>query len=368
MVLKRFICLLLTAVITITISIACAVSTPTPSTPQVLPAPQTTPSPAPELPSTPSKSVTPPPMPQGTPDPDLYVSIYKPEKVWNGTTLLADNHNLEHPRIMEINMKGEVVWQYIVPQALRQFTNPGFDVKLSSNDTILFVLPRNGVYEINRKGEVVWSYLTEKISHDADRLSNGNTLLVFGASDQIQDAQVKEITPNGQIVWTWYAREHFYKSPYKDIFIEGWTHTNAASRLADGNTLISLRNFNLLAEVDTKGKVVRTIGEGILHFQHDPELLPNGNILLADHSEPQRAIEIDTKGTIVWEFIVPRQLVRDANRLPNGNTLITGATSIIETTPQMEIVWQLELKDITLEKKEAPGRGFYKAERINIVR
>jgi hypothetical protein len=310
----------------------------------------------------------PPSMPKGIPDSNLYVSVYKPEKAWNGTTLLADNHNLEHPRIIEVNMIGELVWQYSVPQALRQFTNPGFDVELLPNDNILFVLPRNGVYEINRKGEVVWSYLTEKISHDADRLSNGNTLLVFGASDQIQDAQVKEITPNGQIVWTWYAREHFYKSPYKDIFNEGWTHTNAASRLDNGNTLISLRNFGLIAEVDTKGKVVRTIGEGTLRFQHEPELLPNGNILLADHSEPQRALEINPTGNIVWEFTVPMQLVRDANKLSNGNILITGSTRIIEVTPQRETVWQLELKDIILEKNKSPARGFYKSERINVAR
>lgn len=136
--------------------------------------------------------------------------------------------------------------------------------------------------------------------------------------------------------------------------------------MPNSNTLISLGNFNLMAEVDSKGSVVRTIGEGILKHQHDPEILPNGNILVATHSGPQRAVEIDPKtGEIVWQFAVPRQLVRDANRLPNGNALITGATKIIEVTTQGKIVWQLGLKDVAIERKEAPSRGFYKAERIS---
>jgi outer membrane protein assembly factor BamB len=180
---------------------------------------------------------------------------------------------------------------------------------------------------------------------------------------------VKEINPQGQVVWAWWAKDYFYKPPYKDIYNEGWIHTNAASRLPNGDTLISLRNFHFIVEVDPKGAVLRTIGEGILKYPHDPEVFPNGNILVASHDEPQRALEIDPRtGQIVWQFVVPRQLVRDADRLPNGNTLITGATVIMEVTPEGKIVWQLRLKDVTLEKSEAPAKGFYKSERIGTQR
>ncbi len=303
---------------------------------------------------------------KGVPDPDIYVDIYDPQLAWAGTTLMADNHNLDKPRIIEVNMLGEIVWEYVVPENLRQYTNPGFDVERLANNNILFVLPRSGVYEVNRNGTVVWSYLDGKVSHDADRLANGNTLVVWGGGDGTGDAQVKEINPKGEVVWTWYAKEAFYKAPYKDIFDEGWTHANAVSRLQNGNTLISLRNFNLVVEVDPGGSVVRTVGEGIFYMQHDPEILPNGNMLAATHSEPQRAVEIDTKtNQIVWQFAMPRQLVRDADRLPNGNTLIVGATKIVEVTVEGKIVWQLGLKMI-IEKNDAPARGFYKAQRTGI--
>lgn len=159
-------------------------------------------------------------------------------------------------------MLGEIIWEYSVPQHLKKYTNPGFDVELLSNNNILLVLPGNGVHEIDRNGNIVWSYMDEKVSHDADRLPNGNTLVVYGNEDSINDAQVKEINPEGAIVWAWYAKDHFDKPPYNGIFNEGWTHTNAVSRLPNGNTLISLRNFNFITEVDPQGAVVRTIGGG----------------------------------------------------------------------------------------------------------
>ncbi len=311
-------------------------------------------------------------MPRGNLDPDLHVEVYQSDVAWAGTTLLADNHKSERPRIIEVNMLGEIVWEYQIPQNLRQYTNPGFDAEWLPNNNILFVLPRNGVYEIERNGNIVWSYLDKKVSHDADRLPNGNTLVVYGHEDKVSDAQVKEVNPEGEIVWAWYAKDHFYESPYKDIYDQGWTHTNAASRLPNGNTLISLRNFNFVVEVDSQGSVVRTIGEGIYHRQHDPEVLANGNILIADHSKPERAVEIDAEtGKVVWQFLWRERdirPVRDANRLPNGNTLITGSTKVIEVTTEGEIVWQLTLKGITLVGPDAAGLGFYKAERIGTQR
>jgi outer membrane protein assembly factor BamB len=381
---KKSVCLALCLIVLLSVSCSQQADKPAPSVPPstaAVPAP--TPVALPPLPAvpvtppvpieTPRPTQTPTPaaekqavsMPRGTPDPAIEVTINNAEKAFAGTTLLIDNHDLSSPRIIEVNMLGEVVWQYRVPPELKDYTNPGFDIEPLSDGNVLFVLPRNGVYEIDRTGKTVWKYLDVKVSHDADRLSNGNTLIAYGNMDTMSDAQAKEVNRQGQVVWSWYARDHFNKPPYNSISLEGWTHTNSVTRLPNGNTLISLRNFHLIAEVDSKGSVVRTIGEGMLKHQHDPEMLASGNILMADHAEPQRAIEVES-GTnrIVWEFKVPRQLVRDANRLANGNTLITGSTVIIEVTTDGEVVWRLNLKGITMAQNEAPGRGFYKAERL----
>ena len=98
-------------------------------------------------------------------------------------------------------------------------------------------------------------------------------------------------------------------------------------------------------------------------------MLANGNILLANHDRPHRIIEFDpVTGKVVWQttgFEQSAVPVRDANRLPNGNTLITCSTKIIEVTAEGKTVWQMSLKGITFSGMESAGLGFYKAERIS---
>ena len=116
-------------------------------------------------------------------DPEITVDIYKPDKAYSGTTLFADLHKTNRIRVIEVNMSGEIVWQYLLPKNLMAYTNPGFDAEIIDNGNLLMLLPLKGVYEINREGKLVWRYLNKKLSHDADRLANGNTLVVWGGGD-----------------------------------------------------------------------------------------------------------------------------------------------------------------------------------------
>lgn len=306
------------------------------------------------------------PLPDGTVDPNLEVDIYDAERAYKGLTIFPDNHDEERPRVAEVNMKGELVWEYVLPEDMKDYTNPGFDVDPLANGNILLVLPGLGIFEIDREKNLVWSHLDPKCSHDADRLENGNTLYGFGNNDLPGDAQVKEVDTAGNLVWQWKAADHF--PDLTDIYDGGFTHTNAVSRMTNGNTLISPRNFNFLVEVDPQGQVVRTIGEDLLRKQHDPEVQPDGSILLADHGRPQSAMLVDPQDSeLIWQKIDndhDNWPLRDANRLPNGNILITGTTNIYEVTQAGEIVWRLNLKGVTLTKENVRDRGFFKAERI----
>ncbi|MCK5165487.1 MAG: aryl-sulfate sulfotransferase [Desulfobacula sp.] len=303
------------------------------------------------------------------PEPDFVVDVYLPEKAWNGTTILADNHIRNRPRIIEIDMKGNIIWEYVIPANLKKYNNPGFDIEPLPNNNILFVLPGKGIYEIDRKGKTIWSHPDKKISHDADRLANGNTLYVYGKDDKKSNAQVKEVNKKGKLVWSWHAKTYFNKPPYADHYNEGWSHTNAVVRLKNGNTLISPRNFNCLVEITSQGDVVKTIGNQYLVHPHDPQILDNGNILVANHDKPHEILEINPGSQkIVWRFPLPRRKVwpvRDANQLPNGNILITGSTALVEITKDKEIVWRLKFAKIAFKaRQDAPALGFYKAERI----
>jgi hypothetical protein len=308
-------------------------------------------------------------QPAGTPDPAFLVDVNVPGEAWQGTTIFADHHDTAKPRIVEVNMQGEVTWEYDLPAELKSYTNPGQDVEPLANGNMLVLFPQHGVYEITREKKVAWKYLDPKVSHDADRLANGDTLIAFGAFDTLEDMQVREVNSRGQIVWSWRAKDVFNRAPYLGISDEGWTHTNAVTRLANGDTLVSLRNFNLIAEVDRSGKLVRTYGEGVVTEQHDPEILPDGNLLMADLAQPNAAVEMAPDGTILWRFPFPDRTlwpVRDVDRLPNGNTLITAADRLLEVTPDKEAVWELRLANtVFADQRSAQSQGFYKAERVS---
>jgi hypothetical protein len=313
-------------------------------------------------------------MPSGTPDPDFSVDIYKPEKVWPGTTLFPDYHNPDKARIVEVNMLGEVIWEYDVSTDLDRYSLAGEDVELLQNGNILVLFPAKGVYEINRNKEIIWKYLDSKINHDADRLPNGNTLIMHGYFDTTNDAQVIEINPQGQIVWSWYARDQFNKEPYTSIYDAGWTRANAVTRLPNGNTLVSLRSFNLTVEVNHQGAVVWQYDwSSIGAHPHEPVILPNGNILVCIPN-PDQVIEMNrTTNEIVWKYVISKDqsnigFARDADRLPNGNTLINDGRRLIEVTPVKEIVWQLTVKSLSEGKLDVQqiNRALYKSERIGL--
>lgn len=84
-----------------------------------------------------------------------------------------------------------------------------------------------------------------------------------------------------------------------------------------------------------------------------------------------QAVEIEwPSGTQLWSYAYPDnglRTARDADRLPNGNTLIQGVltdggeSAILEVTPSGEIVWRLKL--INASAKLSPG-FFYKAQSV----
>ena len=307
---------------------------------------------------------------------DIYVDIYDSEKACNGTTLFTDGHDPQNPRIIEVNMLGDIVWEYLLPDDLKQYIQPGFDAELLSNNHVLIVLPGKGVYEIDRSGNIVWKHEDEKISHDADRLPNGNTIYVFGGNDTKQDAQVKEVNSNGDLVWSWYAKDELDTDPYTDISYQGWTHINAVTRLKDGNTLASLRNFSLTVIVNPGGSIEKTYdwsskSGATRPDPHEPEVDESEDTLLIalQNDSPYQGVEINmTSEDIIWTYSrTGLRTTRDCDRLQNDNTLLVGVLQqedesvIFEVTPDSEIVWQLKLKDVPVGQN--PG-WFYKAQRI----
>jgi len=336
-------------------------------------------------PSVPSPKEGTPPEPTHIPntDPNLVVSVYDEEKAYKGTTLFTDTHDPSKIRALEIDMEGEIVWEFEIPQEWLKGSLVGFDAELLENGNILFIISNSGVYEIDRDGNTVWSYSDAKVSHDADRLSNGNTLVVFGNMDGKDDIQIKEVDSGGNIVWQWKAKDNYGDSTqFGDIKMQGWTHANAVQRLSDGTTMVSLRNFYLTTIIDKDGTIAKEYdwsGFGTDTDPHEPEIHEDVNRLVVclQNDAPHAAVEINMETEeILWTYSNKNlRTSRDCDKLPNGNVLIvtvdnggTGGdnkgddeSTIIEVTPSGEIVWRLELKNNPVG--ENPG-WFFKAQRI----
>ena len=104
-------------------------------------------------------------------------------------------------------------------------------------------------------------------------------------------------------------------------------------------TLISETNNNRVIEVDTNGTIVWE--KDGLNAPVDADRLPNGNTLIT--TLLGGVIEVNKSGAIIWNYSMiygPSQ----ADRLANGNTLIAGMYSggIYEVNTSGGVVWSVE--------------------------
>lgn len=221
--------------------------------------------------------------------------------------------------------------------------------------------------------EQVWvEHLDIHDTHDVD-LINEDELLVANMRNYNNDTGQNDDRlfiynrTRGEIVWEWYFRDH-YPRVGGGKWTGDWTHVNDVDKIDDGQYMASVRNFDQVIAVNRSTKEIDwRLGEDnadwILHEQHNPQYLESENgtptVLVAD-SENARIIEYARRGDgweETWTLGGPEVFAwpRDADRLPNGNTLIVDSMNhrVIEVTPTGEIVWEVY----------APW-GTYDAERV----
>ena len=219
----------------------------------------------------------------------------------NGHVLLAvskNNTNYPGGAVVEITRDNQVVFEY---KGTQSEVNTA---QLLPNGNIMLteagMTPR--ILEVDRSGKMVVEVPLQcqttnahMESRMARKLPNGNYLV-----PQLFDKVVREYTPAGKIVWE-------YKTP--DDLKEDWPFT--AIRLPNGNTLVDLTHSNTVVEVDKDAKEVWRLSNSDL----------------------------------------PTPLLKDpcgAQRLPNGNTVITSygagdqTVKMLEVTPDKKVVWTYE--------------------------
>ncbi|MCA9267651.1 MAG: PQQ-binding-like beta-propeller repeat protein, partial [Planctomycetales bacterium] len=221
----------------------------------------------------------------------------------NGNTLLAFGNR---HKVVELDPAGKEIWSYSV-------TGAWSAEKMASGNVLIASNSQSKVIEVNREGKVVWEYATPN-PLNAKPLPNGN-VLIAGFTQR----RVMEVSRDKKIVW-----EH---SPGQ--------YVSDCHRLENGNTLISMMN-GPVREITPDGKTAWEYSGARQAYGCQP--LANGNVLIASLSGEIMEVTRDNK--VVWEH--REQNPADVFRLPNGNTLITGARRFVELTPDKKEVWTLE--------------------------
>lgn len=200
------------------------------------------------------------------------------------------------------------------------------------------------------------SLATNKVSrdcHDADRINATH----YAVADIADDRALIVNTATDQIDWEWEVNSS-YSRDSGGAYPSDWTHMNDVEYLPNGRIMLSLRNHDQVVFVKPgKGLLTNwTLGADDAHrtlFEaHNPDYIPAAEggpaVLIAD-SENDRVIEYQrTKGEWKASWIWPDSRMewpRDADRLPNGHTLITDSNAgrVFEVNQQGKTVWQVNV-------------------------
>jgi hypothetical protein len=219
----------------------------------------------------------------------------------NVQNILISTGTYDEGELIEVDFEGNIVWNNT------DLETPQDAERLSNGNTLIVDYSAQRVVEIERDGTIVWRRIGKlKLPVDAERLPNGNTLITeFGGS-------ITEVDSDNNIIW----QITNLSSPFD------------AERLINGNTLIA-ESFTegRVIEVDSDNNIIWEVNG--LNGPVDVERLDNGNTLITEHIG-KRVIEVDNEKNIVWQktgLLVPK----DAERLENGFTLIAecGASRVI---------------------------------------
>lgn len=188
------------------------------------------------------------------------------------------------------------------------------------------------------------------IWHDVDWFNE--THLVVG---DIENNRIIILnTSSGAIEWRWEAKKEFDSS--EGGFPDDWTHLNDVEVLKDGRIMASLRNMDRVIFLNREEGLLenQTLGVedtyDILYEQHNPDYISEewgGPTVIVSDSENNRVVEYqrtENGWQQMWQWKDDRlRWPRDADRLPNGHTLITDSQGdrILEVNPHGAIVWSV---------------------------
>ncbi len=292
------------------------------------------------------------------------------------------------------DMDGMPVWYYVhnmpVNGDAEYFEENG--TILFSSMSVMFSETTPVALLVNLAGETVWEGPAQPVNVIADTLyqhgvyhmPDGNWLTIrqtWHKDTNILGDILIEMTPEFNELWSWNFFDYLtpdttgWDPETTPVF--DWTHINSIDYdPADDTVYANSRNLDSVFKIGRKdGDILWTLGSsGDFTFtgqndspwflrSHGMEKLDNGNIIMFDNGDAglrpwSRAVEYELDETaktaqIVWEYRGEESFFvsfwGDADRLPNGNTLISAAnwdtnrnSHLFEADAEGHTVWDIE--------------------------
>jgi hypothetical protein len=333
---------------------------------------------------------------------------YQPQRAFDGYTVYTPVAP-GHP-IRLIDMQGATVHEWRLPtEELAGPRDDGLDLKPGERITIAYprVFPNGdlllvlgvppfytpwgmGIVKLDKDSNVIWKFL-KQAHHDLDIGPDGK---VFGllhsvvkepwpGLERIQlpfiDDQVVVLDDNGKQLDVVSVLQAIQDSPYQALLQYArpdrpkgdLLHVNSITYLDEttasffpgasaGNVLLSLRQISVIAVLDIESRSIKWALRGPWHVQHDPDVLPDGNMLVFDNRGDilngggSRVVEFNPRTMkIIWQYPgdggerMYTSIYGSQQRLPNGNTLISESNNgrLLEVTRTGDIVWEYRIPE-----------------------
>jgi prepilin-type processing-associated H-X9-DG protein len=195
---------------------------------------------------------------------------------------------------------------------------PAYDVLATGSQRVVLFAP---------DFSVKWEHSAKHI-HEAHRLPNGNILFA--------DGRVIEVTPDKKVVFRYEPSE-------------GKEGSYTCQRLPNGNTLIGENGSGLVKEIAPDGSTalelkIQLKTNDLHHQMRYVRKLESGNYLVCQSGD-HLVREYTSKGEIVWEHAVPN-IAFCAERLKNGNTIISSISQITEVAADGKTVWEFKNSEL----------------------
>ena len=272
-------------------------------------------------------------------------------------------------KLVGVGPQGDIKWVH--HNAGKYDVVWGYDVDPMANGNVFVTATVKGhetlVYELNpRTQERVWSHTFDVAdTHDADLINNGTAIVVANMRNYNRSAERNDDRlfvynrTTDEVTWEWRFDAHYDPQNLEENYTSDWTHVNDVDKIGEDLFLASPRNFDQAIVVNrSTNEIVMKLGadgkKRILDEQHNPDYLVSENgtpTVLVGDSGNDRIAEYALSGdptdgtdgwTRTWTLKGDLNWPRDADRLPNGNTLVTDSSNhrVVEVTPKGKVVWE----------------------------